>query len=584
MTRLRSLIAFAYLGASIAAAQDVVYVTDLSIFTVLAPCAASAVSYNVQSQTYDSCPEAVDELQSCVCTKNNNLESISSEISSSVSYSCGGTASDDQASAASVLSAYCNQADITPFPEPAEPVSEYIVDLSAFQELAPCAMSGVSRALNSMTYDLCPEDVSRLATCACIKNQNSLLVSQEINSSVRYYCSHTADISSAQAVFAGYCGLNNGTSSFPQASGPPGDMTYYITALSQYSALAPCAQSAVSDGVKSQTYDYCPEAPQALASCVCLKEGISRIVSSVITSRVRYRCASTATEDISSAIEVFDYYCSAAKAEVTPNGVTESVSPTAETGNTVLSGPTQTSESTPGSDDTEIGGLGSGDPGSTSSGFDNWGFEDPSESSSGRPNGRPAAANTGAIVGAVVGVVVGLALIGVGAFFVWRRSKEAKSAVAANGDLHSGSGKPELDGTVVAGAPVSPPNFSPSPSGSKTQHPSRTDNISPVSTTQKASERHAWSPATQASELHTQPPGPQMSELYGQNTLPPQTANAYFPASGPRDAFGQPVHEAPVRHPTQVHEMHGQPETTWQSGPIMQYHEMDGAPHQWRAQ
>ncbi|RYP88158.1 hypothetical protein DL770_004663 [Monosporascus sp. CRB-9-2] len=468
MTRLRSLIAFAYLGTSIAAAQEIVYVTDLSIFTLLAPCAASAVSYNVQSQTYDSCPEAVEELQSCVCTKNNNFASVSREVSSSVSYSCGGTASDDQASAASVLSAYCNQADITPFPEPAEPVSEYIVDLSAYQELAPCAMSGVSRALASMTYDMCLGDASHLATCACMKNQNSLVVSQGINSNV----------------------------------------------------------------------------------------------SSVITSDVQYWCESTATEDISSALQVFDYYCSAARAEVSPQGVTdiETAPPTAEIGNTIFSGPTQTSES----------------------GFDNWGFEDPSgessgESSGGRPNGRPAASNTGAIVGAVVGAAVGLALIGAGAFFLWRRSRKAKGAVAANGDVHTGTGKPELDGTVVAVAPVSPPNFSPSPSGSKAQHPPRTDNVSPVSTAQKASE-HARSPATQASELHAQSPAPQMSELHGQNTLPPQTVNAYYPASG------QPVHEAPVQHPTQVHEMHAQPEATWQSGPIMQYHEMDGTPYQWRAQ
>ncbi|RYP71180.1 hypothetical protein DL771_004980 [Monosporascus sp. 5C6A] len=578
MARLRSLIAFAYLGTSIVAAQEVVYVTDLSIFTLLAPCVASAVSYNIQSQTYDTCPEAVEELQSCVCTKNNNFQSISSEISSSVSYSCGGTASDDQASAASMLNAYCNQADITPFPEPEEPVSEYIADLSAYQELAPCARSGIS----SMTYEMCPEDAVHLATCACIKNQNSLVVSQEINSSVRYYCSHTEDIASAQAVFAGYCGLNNGTSSFPRASGPPGDMTYYITALSQYSALAPCAQTALSYGVASQSYDLCPGDPQALASCVCLKNGVSRLVSSVITSNVQRSCATTATEDISSALEVFDYYCSAAKAEVTPDGVTESVSPTAETGNTVFSGPTPTSEPSSGFGDN---GSGSGDSGSDRPGLDNFDFGNPSgEPSSGGPNGQRAASNTGAIVGAVVGAVVGLAFIAAGAFFIWRHSRKAKSAVNADGDLRTGTGKPELDGTVVAVGPVPPPTSSPSPSGWNKQPPSRTDNISPVSTQQKTSELHAQSPATQASELHAQSPGPQMSELHGQNGLPSQTANAYFPASGPQQAFGQPVYEAPVQHPTQVHEMHGQPDTSWQSGPIMQYHEMDGGPHQWRAQ
>lgn len=67
-----------------------------------APCAANALSYNIQSQTYNNCPEAVTELQSCVCTKNQNLASISTAISKSVSYSCGSTASEDQASAATV--------------------------------------------------------------------------------------------------------------------------------------------------------------------------------------------------------------------------------------------------------------------------------------------------------------------------------------------------------------------------------------------------------------------------------------------------------------------------------------------------
>ncbi|RYP29378.1 hypothetical protein DL766_005396 [Monosporascus sp. MC13-8B] len=484
---------------------------------MLAPCAASAVSGNVQSQTQDSCPEAVEELQSCICTKNNNLASISREISSSVSYSCGGTASDDQASAASVLSAYCSQADITPFPEPAEPVSEYIVDLPAYQELAPCARSGVSRAMGTMlvSYGRQPSRYVR--------------VQQE-----------------------------------PELpSGPPGDMTYYITALNEYSALAPCAGSAVSYGVQSQSYDLCPDGPQALAACVCLKEGISRIVSSVITSRVRLSCGSTATEDITSALEVLDYYCSAAKAEVTPGGVTESetASPTAEAGNTGLSGPTQTSEPTPGFDDTD----GSGDSGSDSSGFDNLGFGGSSgEPNSGGPNGRPAASNTGAIVGGVIGGVVGLALIGTGVFFIWRRSTKAKGEVAAGGGL--------------------PPNYSPSPSGLNAKPPPRTNNVSPASITQKTSELYGRSPTAQASELHAQSPGPQMSELHGQNASPSQTTNAYSPASGTQGASSQPVHEAPVQHPTQVHEMHAQPETTWQAGPIMQYHEMDGGPYQSRAQ
>lgn len=74
------------------------------------------------------------------------------------------------------------------------------------------------------TYELCPSDATALATCACEKNQNSLLVSQAVDSIVKYDCaSHTGDISSAQAMFAAYCAMNQGTSSFPTASSPPGD-------------------------------------------------------------------------------------------------------------------------------------------------------------------------------------------------------------------------------------------------------------------------------------------------------------------------------------------------------------------------
>ncbi len=77
-----------------------------------------------------------------------------------------------------------------------------------------------------LTEDLCPPEATALATCACQKQQNSLVISQSINQSVKDACSsHTADISSAQAFFAAYCELNSGTSLFPSASNPPGDST-----------------------------------------------------------------------------------------------------------------------------------------------------------------------------------------------------------------------------------------------------------------------------------------------------------------------------------------------------------------------
>lgn len=176
------------------------------------------------SMTYDSCPEAVTDLQSCVCSKNNYFASLSADVSSDVSDECGSTASSDQASASTVFSAYCNQKAVVNFPSPTIPVSQYITDIPEMSYLAPCASSQVAYVVMGMTYSLCPPDAGNLATCVCQKNQNSLMVSQSINSAVSQECSsHTADIASAQAFFSAFCNLNSGTSSFPAASSPPGD-------------------------------------------------------------------------------------------------------------------------------------------------------------------------------------------------------------------------------------------------------------------------------------------------------------------------------------------------------------------------
>lgn len=96
------------------------------------------------------------------------------------------------------------------------------------------------------------------------------MISQLINTNVRTACSSmTADLSSAQAFFAAYCNMLNGTSSFPTASSPPGDSTscllsvmtttpltpapvsYYITDMPQFSSLSSCAATALSYGVFS---------------------------------------------------------------------------------------------------------------------------------------------------------------------------------------------------------------------------------------------------------------------------------------------------------------------------------------------
>lgn len=60
----------------------------------------------------------------------------------------------------------------------------------------------------------------------------------------------------------------------------------------------------VVDTASQQTYYLCPGGPQALASCVCIKDGMSAEVLKKITSSVKWSCSSTASEDISSAAAV----------------------------------------------------------------------------------------------------------------------------------------------------------------------------------------------------------------------------------------------------------------------------------------
>ncbi|KAI5866034.1 hypothetical protein GGS23DRAFT_555142 [Durotheca rogersii] len=533
-------------------------------------------------QTYQNCPEAVTELQSCVCTKNNNFASIASQISSSVRYSCGATASEDQSSAATVYNAYCNQDAITPFPTPTNPVTQYITDFSQYHDLAPCAASGLSYAVQSMTYSLCPNEPRLLASCVCKKNQNSLLASQRINTSVRSSCSsQTADIESAQALLAGYCGLVDGTSSFPRTSNPPGDMTYFITALPEYSSLAPCARTAVSYGILSQTRKLCPAGPQALASCACIKNGMPGVLSNDVTSNVKYYCDSTATEDISSALQVFSLYCSAARGSITPAGVTDSVAQTSATGGGGDLGPTRTgaSESTGSARVPGVpGGL--GDSGS---------LDQSGESNSGTSSTNSGAnSNTGTIVGAVVGVVGGLIVVGLAVFIFRRRAQHNKNPnVASAAGPEVGGGKPELDGSGFVPAPGP---TSPSPSTLEAHAATRMDNVSPVSAhssppKSELPSQGAFPPSPiglQPSELHNQNMYSQTQELQAQSANPSQMRGPHSPYGG-QEALGQPIYEAPGQQQPPTYEAYGQPRSelqgmSWQSGPVTQYHEMDGGP------
>ncbi|KAF8859355.1 hypothetical protein BDZ45DRAFT_742392 [Acephala macrosclerotiorum] len=321
----------------------IVYVTDLPVFSALAPCAQWAVQYEVGQLTQSECGPAVTALESCVCTQDQNSAAVSSKISSQVLFTCGKTASDDVSSASVVLGAYCNQgAAITTAPPGPNAVTQYITDLSAFSDLAPCASGGLQYLIMGMTNSICPTGgPSALASCVCSKNQNSLAASESINSEIKFTCgsTHTEDITSAQAVLAGYCGLANGTTSFPTPSYLPGDVTYYITNLPQYQALASCAQQAVQT-VQVQTYSDCPSNPQALVSCLCVKDSNSAMMTSKISGGASLYCGSTASANMASALSVFDFYCSVGKGLAS---VTQKLSSVATTAYGSGSGSTATS-------------------------------------------------------------------------------------------------------------------------------------------------------------------------------------------------------------------------------------------------
>ena len=500
-------------------------------------------------QTYSNCPEAVTDLQSCVCTKNNNFAAISRETSSSVSYTCGSTATDDLASAYTALDQYCDQSGTILFPEPAHPVSMYITDLPPFYDLAPCAASALSYVVMRMTNEECPEQATLMAPCVCSRNQNSLRASQIINTSVKFSRdSHSADITSAQVLLSAYCALNDGTTIMPTTELPPGDMTYFITALPRYSSLAPCAQTAVSGVLSYAAVYHCPAGPQALASCACLKESMSTSITSSLTSGVKYYCDKTALEDISSVLGLFDYYCSAARSEVVAAGITESVGQPSVTGPLVGGGAGHDA------DDDEI------------------------------PTSDERKSKIALIAG-ITGAVVALALAGVIAFFFLKRRKArtkqngnqdptlCDTPLAQQSQPVGGSspaqddfyGKPELCGSEVK--PQGRFGFdstlgSPSPSSVKI-NVNRMEGVSPADVQSNA----YTAPAPEAAELgNSSSAVPSVAELpdvqhqhqhHGNADTPPlqyapSPERAYgYPRPSPRQGRTPAVYEAPNISPRQ---------------------------------
>lgn len=140
-----------------------------------------------------------------------------------------------------------------------------------------------------------------------------------------------------------------------------------------------------------------------------------------LTSEVRNLCDSTATEDVSSADEVWDFYCSAVEDLVVAE-VTESISQTLRTG-------------------TAASRTGSGDSVPSETGKGN------SESQSDGVGGGGTVNKTAVIVGSVLGGLIGIALIIGVAFFLRRKRKRDRDGSDSTPGPSEYSGLPELRDT-----------------------------------------------------------------------------------------------------------------------------------------
>ncbi|PTB61855.1 hypothetical protein BBK36DRAFT_1173095 [Trichoderma citrinoviride] len=537
-TRTRLSLAPAILLAALVEA-DLNYVTDLDIYSLLAPCVSDAISYNIATLTYGTiCGDSETELQSCACSNTDRFNSITSSISRDVKVSCGSTATEDQQSASSVLAKYCNQDLPITFSTPTKNVVEaYITDLSQINYLPQCAQSALSEAVMGDNASRCPEAANLFAPCVCGKGGIPSQVSDVISKSVRYSCSNGGDITAAQDFYNEYCAMNNGTTTFTQPPGPPGDI----------------------QGV-AQTEIYCATGPQALASCVCIKSGMSGRILSTLTSNVKWNCDNTATADVTSALDVFAVYCSAAEKE-TVLSVTETATETyPHPTNRVSSfsaSPSETGSSGGG------GGGGSSDGGN--SGSDNGGKDGGSSSSPDGNSGADSSSKTNSInktaviAACVLAGVVLIAAIAAVAFFVRRKRNKNKGEQLpiADGPPHL-EGPPELENTSKMG-----PNVAVVPELHSTER--------------QELQGHTGTPL---SEL---PPG------YASPRPELQGSGEYKPPVSP--VHGGGGYQQPPHSPYYGHQQQGaatvSPATPntygagWQSGPVAETYELDSAT--WKA-
>jgi hypothetical protein len=344
-------------------AADPPFVTDLEIFSSLAPCAATAVTAALNAVTYSTseCGAGESKMHSCICSNSADFAAVSSTLAESVTYSCSAAKefTEDMSSASVVLKQYCSPDLQLTFAEPERKVAALITDIAEKTNMPSCAQSAIHYVVMNAGYDRCPQDASLWAPCICSKSGVVDDINRSLSSYAKSTCSNNEDATSARQFYSDYCAMNQGTTKFAEAAKPPGDMTYHVTALPQFKSLKSCAQLAVEEIVFHQTADLCPPGPQALASCVCLKSGMFGRVSSSVSESAKYSCGSTNIDDVTSAVEVLEYYCSAADDKVSVSVSVEAVSTTGTLANTPTedpqsesrsSGPAETGQSDPGSD------------------------------------------------------------------------------------------------------------------------------------------------------------------------------------------------------------------------------------------
>ncbi|CEI68836.1 unnamed protein product [Fusarium venenatum] len=308
----------------LAIARGISYVTDLAIFESLAPCISSAISYNIAKQTRLSlCDDSKTGLQECICS--TRIHKVTSTISNDIRHGCGPSASEDIYSALKVMQKYCNQDKHITFSSPTTNIVDaHITDLPELAYMPPCAQSALSYAVMGVGSERCPEAAKLNAPCVCNKKDVVRDIESTLKSAAKRSCSNNADVTSAQNFYSQFCLMNEGKMSFASPKSPPGDMSYYITALPEFKSLDECARKGLSAVVMNQSSWLCGGGPQDLASCVCIKSGMYNMISSSLTESVNDYCDGTNTRNATAAADVFRYYCRAAKDLVVAT-VTESI-------------------------------------------------------------------------------------------------------------------------------------------------------------------------------------------------------------------------------------------------------------------